>query len=238
MSDRRYIEIICYKVEYTPSGYVSHTFTQFLKMDNGTFLGVDQGDTYPRGINLVKSTIDSSTGRFTKNFSTSVIMDFTLGGGTYTAATVGGFEYSDSSYLVAGSCDIDNTRTTRNVFILSAPKSGDTPVIRYLSNYAGTEDTASAPHLIKTGSNSFIIMWSSQGHVYYTALDGNGQQTSSIYQMVGNLSDCVPVIVNGKLIWYTWKRGKYLLQHQPVQPFRESCFKDYKWSQVCQWNPS
>lgn len=194
-----------YKVEYTPSGYVSHTFTQFLKMDNGTFLGVDQGDTYPRGINLVKSTIDSSTGRFTKNFSTSVIMDFTLGGGTYTAATVGGFEYSDSSYLVAGSCDIDNTRTTRNVFILSAPKSGDTPVIRYLSNYAGTEDTASAPHLIKTGSNSFIIMWSSQGHVYYTALDGNGQQTSSIYQMVGNLSDCVPVIVNGKLIWYTWK---------------------------------
>ena len=194
-----------YKVEYTPSGYVSHTFTQFLKMDNGTFLGVDQGDTYPRGINLVKSTIDSSTGRFTKNFSTSVIMDFTLGSGTYTAATVGGFEYSDSSYLVAGSCDIDNTRTTRNVFILSAPKSGDTPVIRYLSNYAGTEDTASAPHLIKTGSNSFIIMWSSQGHVYYTALDGNGQQTSSIYQMVGNLSDCVPVIVNGKLIWYTWK---------------------------------
>lgn len=194
-----------YKVEYTPSGYVSHTFTQFLKMDNGTFLGVDQGDTYPRGINLVKSTIDSSTGRFTRNFSTSVIMDFTLGSGTYTAATVGGFEYSDSSYLVAGSCDIDNTRTTRNVFILSAPKSGDTPVIRYLSNYAGTEDTASAPHLIKTGSNSFIIMWSSQGHVYYTALDGNGQQTSSIYQMVGNLSDCVPVIVNGKLIWYTWK---------------------------------
>lgn len=194
-----------YKVEYTPSGYVSHTFTQFLKMDNGTFLGVDQGDTYPRGINLVKSTIDSSTGHFTKNFSTSVIMDFTLGSGTYTAATVGGFEYSDSSYLVAGSCDIDNTRTTRNVFILSAPKSGDTPVIRYLSNYAGTEDTASAPHLIKTGSNSFIIMWSSQGHVYYTALDGNGQQTSSIYQMVGNLSDCVPVIVNGKLIWYTWK---------------------------------
>ena len=194
-----------YKVEYTPSGYVSHTFTQFLKMDNGTFLGVDQGDTYPRGINLVKSTIDSSTGRFTKNFSTSVIMDFTLGSGTYTAATVGGFEYSDSSYLVAGSCDIDNTRTTRNVFILSAPKSGDTPVIRYLSNYAGTEDTSSAPHLIKTGSNSFIIMWSSQGHVYYTALDGNGQQTSSIYQMVGNLSDCVPVIVNGKLIWYTWK---------------------------------
>lgn len=194
-----------YKVEYTPSGYVSHTFTQFLKMDNGTFLGVDQGDTYPRGINLVKSTIDSSTGRFTKNFSTSVIMDFTLGSGTYTAATVGGFEYSDSSYLVAGSCDIDNTRTTRNVFILSAPKSSDTPVIRYLSNYAGTEDTASAPHLIKTGSNSFIIMWSSQGHVYYTALDGNGQQTSSIYQMVGNLSDCVPVIVNGKLIWYTWK---------------------------------
>ena len=194
-----------YKVEYTPSGYVSHTFTQFLKMDNGTFLGVDQGDTYPRGINLVKSTIDSSTGRFTRNFSTSVIMDFTLGSGTYTAATVGGFEYSDSSYLVAGSCDIDNTRTTRNVFILSAPKSGDTPVIRYLSNYAGTEDTASAPHLIKTDSNSFIIMWSSQGHVYYTALDGNGQQTSSIYQMVGNLSDCVPVIVNGKLIWYTWK---------------------------------
>lgn len=52
-----------------------------------------------------------------------------------------------------------------------------------------------------------MLLWSSQGYVYYTAIDGTGQQVGSTYKMAGNLSDCVPSIINGKLIWYAWKNN-------------------------------
>ncbi len=124
-------------------------------------------------------------------------------GNNYTGASLGGFEYSDSSYLVAGNYDADNH--SRNVFVSSVSKSGGTPVVRYFSDYAGTSDSAATPHLVKTGSNSFVLLWSSQGYVYYTAIDGTGQQAGSTYKMAGNLSDCAPSVINGKLIWYAWK---------------------------------
>ena len=197
----------------TNMGYVSHSFNQFIQVDNGTLIGVDHGDAYPRSIALLKYQTDISNGFFVPNyFSTPCqltnILSFSGGtGDNYTGASVGGFEYSDSSYLVAGSYDTDGSSSARNVFIASVSKNGGTPVIRYLSNYAGTDDSATTPHLIKTGNNSFIIMWSSQGYVYYTALDGTGQQTGTTYKMTGNLSDCVPAVINGKLIWYTWKNN-------------------------------
>ena len=51
-------------------------------------------------------------------------------------------------------------------------------------------------------------MWSSRGYVYYTTVDGTGQQTGATYKMAGNLSDCVPSVINGKLTWYTWTNEK------------------------------
>ncbi|MEE0264742.1 MAG: Ig-like domain-containing protein [Acutalibacteraceae bacterium] len=51
-------------------------------------------------------------------------------------------------------------------------------------------------------------MWSRNNVVYYTTLDANGNKTSSVYSMNGNLSDCVPVIINNKLVWYVWKDTK------------------------------
>ena len=187
------------------TGYVSHSFNQFLRVDNGTFLGLDQGDAYPRALVLSKNTVDINTGHLGTGLSFHELFSFPGQiGANYTGASVGGFEFSDSSYLAAGNYDSDDSGSPRNVFVVSASKSGISPVVRYFTNYAGTEDSASTPHLIKTGNNSFILMWSSRGYVYYTALNGNGQQVGSTYKMAGNLSDCVPSIINGKLIWYTW----------------------------------
>ncbi len=79
------------------------------------------------------------------------------------------------------------------------------PSRTFYSNYAGTDDSALTPHLVKTGNNSFILLWSNQGYVYYTAVDGTGQQVGTTHKMAGNLSDCAPIVSNGKAIWYTWK---------------------------------
>lgn len=73
-------------------------------------------------------------------------------GNNYTGASLGGFEYSDSSYLVAGNYDADNH--SRNVFVSSVSKSGGTPVVRYFSDYAGTSDSAATPHLVKPAATA------------------------------------------------------------------------------------
>lgn len=192
----------------TKYGYVTHSFNQFIQVDNGKLVGLDQGDSHPRALVMLKYPSDLSEGKFApksqENGCEEVhFMDFPEGGGNYTGASVGGFEYSDSAYLTAGNYDSSGMYSSRNVFVASVSKSGIQPTVKYFTNYSG-EDSASTPYLIKTGSNQFMLMWSNRGTVYYTVLDRNGNQVGSTYSMTGNLSDCAPSIINGKLIWYTW----------------------------------
>lgn len=191
-------------------GYVSHSFNQFIQVDNGTLVGSDHGDAYPRALVVFKYPTDLSKGNFVPSYSNKC-KKYTMlsipgrAGANYTGVSQGGFEFSDSSYLVAGNSDTNGEDSARNVFISSIPKDGGAATVRYFSDYAGTEDSAATPQLVKTGSNSFVLLWTSRGYVYYTAVDGNGQQVGSTHKMAGNLSDCVPTIADGKLIWYGWR---------------------------------
>lgn len=195
----------------TSNGYVSHSFNQFIQVDNGTLLGVDHGEGYPTALVLSKYVSDISSGNFQSGIATpcksltfmSLVNDTSIHY-NYTGASLGAFEYSDSAYLIAGTKDTDST-TTRDVFITSMDKSSGETFTHFYSNYAGTDDSALTPHLVKTGNNSFILLWSNQGYVYYTAVDGTGQQVGTTHKMAGNLSDCAPIVSNGKAIWYTWK---------------------------------
>ena len=194
----------------TKYGYVSHSFNQFIQVDNGTLVGSDHGDAYPRKLVVLKYPTDISKGEFVPSYGNKCA-EYTMfdipgrGSGNYTGVSQGGFEYSDSSYLIAGNSDTNGEDSARNVFISSIPKDGGAATVRYFSDYAGTEDSAATPQLVKTGSNSFVLLWSSRGYVYYTAVNGSGQQVGSTHKMAGNLSDCVPTIADGKLIWYGWR---------------------------------
>lgn len=50
-----------------------------------------------------------------------------------------------------------------------------------------------------------MLLWHRGSSVYYTKIDGNGNQVGAIYSRTGDLSDCVPVLAGDKLVWYTWK---------------------------------
>lgn len=50
-----------------------------------------------------------------------------------------------------------------------------------------------------------MLLWHRGSSVYYTKIDGNGNQVGAIYSLAGDLSDCVPVLAGDKLVWYTWK---------------------------------
>ena len=197
-------------------GYISHSFNQFIKVENNQIIAVDHGDALPRSLVLTKYNSDVSTGKFMPSYYTTcdLVDILTIPGATgenVTGATIGGFEISDSAYLVAGNSvvqDDDNlTRTTRNVFVASVDKGTSAVTMNWITNYEEGDGTTSTPHMVKIADNRFLLLWSRNNIVYYTEIDSTGNQTSEIYNLAANLSDCVPVVVNDKLIWYTWKNG-------------------------------
>lgn len=195
----------------TSVGFVSHSFNQFVQMDGNNMVTVDHGDAYPRSIVLIKHTADASKGLFGSGCVVTDLLKFPgVAGDNYTGASVGGFEISSSSYLIAGNTVEQNdnyaNNKTRNIFVASVKKSDETNsvTINKITNYAEGEVTASTPHFVKIANDEYMIMWSRNNTVYYTIVDRNGEQISNIYTMNGNLSDCAPTVINDKLVWYVW----------------------------------
>lgn len=57
-------------------GYISHSFNQFIKIDNGQLVGVDHGDFYPRAFLLQLYRGDYSNGKFVSKCTTKRFMSF------------------------------------------------------------------------------------------------------------------------------------------------------------------
>ena len=203
------------KVMNIDYGYVSHSFNQFIQMENGKIIAVDHGDAHPRSIVLVRYPSVVTSSGFTNGISYSStckatdIMAFEgKSGANYTGATVGGFEISDTAYLTAGSVDIDSTAkysAGQDIFVGVVSKSTDAVKVNKITNYTAGQGTTDTPQFVKIGTNSYMLLWHRGSSVYYTKIDGNGNQVGAIYSLAGDLSDCVPVLAGDKLVWYTWK---------------------------------
>lgn len=194
------------------AGYVSHSFNQFIKVEDGHIVAVDHGDAFPRSIVLTKYNTDLSNGRFSGRCSSADILKFagTMMSGNATGGSAGGFEISGSSYLVAGNSVVQDNRSlsrkTRNVFVAAADKKNISQVtVSWLTDYDEGEETTSTPHMVKISEDKYMVLWTVSDNVYYTTVDGKGKQTGRTYEMSGTLSDCVPVISDGRLVWYTWE---------------------------------
>lgn len=196
-------------------GYVSHSFNQFIQMENGKIVAVDHGDANPRSIVLVRYPSVVTSSGFIRGISyssackaTDIVAFEGTKGANYTGATVGGFEISDTAYLTAGSVDIDSTAkysAGQDIFVGVVSKSTDAVTVNKITNYTAGQGTTDTPQFVKIGTNSYMLLWHRGSSVYYTKIDGNGNQVGAIYSLAGDLSDCVPVLAGDKLVWYTWK---------------------------------
>ena len=203
------------KVMNIDCGYVSHSFNQFIQMENGKIVAVDHGDANPRSIVLVRYPSVVTSSGFTRGISysstckaTDIVAFEGTKGANYTGATVGGFEISDTAYLTAGSVDIDSTAkysAGQDIFVGVVSKSTDAVTVNKITNYTAGQGTTDTPQFVKIGTNSYMLLWHRGSSVYYTKIDGNGNQVGAIYSLAGDLSDCVPVLAGDKLVWYTWK---------------------------------
>lgn len=237
-------------------GYVSHSFNQFIGMDSGNKLvTIDHGDAYPRSIVLVTYTDDVTTGGYGHDYwngpsNTTVLSIPGATGNNYTGVTVGGFEITGSTYLVAfSSVDLNNfdSSDTKNVYISSVSKSTRKVTTRQVTSYAEGTGKAGNPHLVSTGDGNYLLLWtrsanstfsnSSDTTTYYQKIDASGKALSQIRSMEAPLSDVQPVINNGKVSWYVWDNDSLVFYSidagslsssqvkVPVQPYSVSLDK-------------
>ncbi|MCD8337047.1 MAG: hypothetical protein LUD18_07200, partial [Lachnospiraceae bacterium] len=201
-------------------GYVSHSFNQFILVDDSNNLvEVDHGDAYPRAAILFRGSKQGGISTFSYN-SVKLLSFQGATGNNATGASLGGLEYSSSSYLVAGNSvtqDSDwSSHTARNIFVTVTSRSSlSSTSVKWITDYdTDGSISASTPQLVKLGSDSFLLLWttteysisgntgSKQSKLHYVYLDGQGNTTSEIYTVNGQLSNCKPTVSGGSVYWY------------------------------------
>lgn len=218
-----------YKVMNVDYGYVSHSFNQFIAVDGTDLVAVDHGDAHPRSVVLTRYNAPAGQDSFMKAekeyiTTTSYRYVYTKyvdalpimgnSGANDTGVSVGGFEISNSYYLIAGNTvsqgDDYSASGQRNIFITATSKADftdDGTTVHYLTSYVkGDGVTVSNPHFVKVEDNKYSILWTESGSensvLRYAFVDGSGELISEIYTTDGYLSDCQPIVSDGKVIWY------------------------------------
>ena len=204
-------------------GYASHSFNQFVKVDDGKLVAVDHGDAYPRSVALFQYPNKVTDSNFSiygnGHCKTTHVLPFSTAYGLVnpTGASVGSFEVSSTNYLVAGNSVVqdDNalSKSTRNIYVAAVSKETNEVTINWITSDAEGSITNSTPHMVPIANDKYLLMWSkkqstgyaAESDVYYTVINGKGQKVGNIYHFEANLSDCVPVVQGTKVIWYTWK---------------------------------
>ncbi|MCM1103436.1 MAG: hypothetical protein NC409_04960 [Clostridium sp.] len=182
-------------------GYVSHSFNQFVLVDQDqNLVTLDHGDAYPRSIVLMRYNSAKAGGeKFSGSVSQSTLMAFPgTTGDNYTGASVGGLAETASGYVTAFNYDGIGGRGTREIYIGYTAKNGLASSAARITQ----SDGMLTPVLVSTGLSGGYLMWTdARGTFYYTRYtDGGG--IGAIGTADAALSDCQPICHNGEVIWY------------------------------------
>lgn len=196
--------------------YISHSFGQTIYVDEGNLIVVDHGDTAPRAITIGRAKNDPD-GPGTEPMERVTLLKIGgENGQTYTGATVGGSQASDTKYIVTGK-SIDqanfNTSTRDNIYVVTASKSdfSDASVsFRWQTNHReGSTVVLANPYLIRISGTRLLLMWTERLDyndinvlLHYVFLDENGLAASQVYTNPGRLSDVEPAVNGNTVTWY------------------------------------
>ena len=206
------VEDIAYEVQNSSAGYISHSFNQFIKVDEGNLITLDHGDAHPRSAVLSKYNGDrlgiwnSVTTVNTLKYAGNV-------GANNTNATLGGFEISNTAYLTAGSSgsqDGISQQTNKNIYITVTPKTNFTDegtTLIWLTDYADSNFTCSNPQLVEISKDRYLVLWEEHtaekgNYIKYVFIDGKGELIGEVYEGNAQLSDCQPIYDGTNVVWY------------------------------------
>ncbi len=195
-------------------GYVSHSFNQFVAVDENRFLVVDHGDGSPRAVCLLRNSFDADSGEFGIYSKVDVLKIKGNNGNNATGVSVGGFEVTKDAYIITGNSVVQDDNFDpdgqRNIFVATVDKQRFTESgvsLQWLTSYTdGCK--VSAPKLVKLDNGKLMLMWTENDtELCYTFLNTQGKQVGEIYRACARLSDCQPIVVNGKVYWYATDHG-------------------------------
>ena len=207
------MEVVEQIVGISQTAYVSHSFNQFILTDGSDLLVVDHGDAYPRSVALAKYTLKAGAENVLNKGCSRVnaLKIQGKGGNPYTGVSIGGFEASDTAYLIAGN-SVDQTPETyssggvRNIYVTSTPKENfpkTNTTVHWITSYKDkAEASVTTPQLVKISGTEFMLMWGEGAQVKCVLLNAAGEPVSGIYVYEGMLSDCKPIVHDGSVIWY------------------------------------
>lgn len=158
------------------------------------------------------------------------------GNGNDTGAAVGGFAETSNGYVTA--YNYDGTASSlgkdpRNAYLAFTDKNLSKTNTVKLSNGADT----SVPQLAPTGLDGGYVMWNQKETqnnqlgftyskmgttLYYARYDANGS-AGQVKTAVAPLSDCAPIVWNGKVVWYVTNSSVpmfYTLDSNGVIPYQ------------------
>lgn len=199
--------------------HVSHSFNQFAQYDGDKLILVDHGDAYPRSIVLNKESGSEFTEVDLFKIPGAI-------GANCTGVTIGGFEISDTNYLVAIN-SIDHNKVTeytsyemigldldeRDIILLTCDKNTNSVKQIKFTDYINNNMLGSTPYLVKIDDNRFMLMWeefiynnknAESNGMKYVEIDGNGNKLTEIMHNKNfNLSsDCKPQVIDNQIVWY------------------------------------
>lgn len=195
------------------TGYVSHSFNQFIKTDGNNIYRVDHGDANPRAVVLTKGDIGNVSGYV--SYVNLVDIDGNHGD-NQTGVSVGGMELSANGVIIA------YTKTERdesgafssyngNVYLAIADKGLNHVTTVEITDYSkNTGIAAYTPRLVKFSDTLFALMWTER------QLDADGVETAYVFidnngSIIGDveksshliLSDCQPAVMSdGSAVWF------------------------------------
>ena len=214
------------------AGYVSHSFNQFIKLDGKQMYRVDHGDAYPRGVTITAFNLSDKVTNV--RYTIPVTYDGT-NGYNYTGVSVGGFEISKQSCIIAYSEDIEEDTSHRNIYVSVTDKLfNSTKKVKLTSFTKSSEVRASTPQLVKVSDYLFAVLWEERDltkdtrSVKAMLIDGAGKRSSSIVTIKGRLSDCQPILCkDGCIRWYSTNGTSPTFY--AVQPFKLAGLHEHKY---------
>ncbi len=224
-------------------GYISHSFNQFILVDQDRNLvaldhsdanSMTMGSNYvpqnvvTRGAVLVRydlakaGSAQFSNQRVQKWCSFRTVQPFAgSNGNNVTGASLGGLAETSSGYVSAYSYDGVARSGDRNVYLGYTAKGSLNTTTAKVTASAG----ATTPVLAPTGLEGGYLLWNGKSGstvnetLYYTKYSASGK-AGSIQTASAPLSDCQPIVWNGKLVWYVTDRSTpvfYTLDASGVQ---------------------
>ena len=215
------------EISNNSTGYVSHSFNQFIQTDGEYVYRADHGDGYPRGILISRTSTDTAV------TNVSYTEAFTIQGTTGVNATgvsVGGFELSDNHCLLAGNsvdqsdADTYSASGTRNIFLNITDKSFGSSETVWITDYSSSDGvTVRTPQLVKVSSSIFLLLWeevnASTVQTKAVLVNDDGKLLTDITALCVRLSDCQPILTeDGLVTWYVADGDEVTLCR--VNPYR------------------